>query len=63
LAPKRSISKDTTKSSTREAVESIPVNLPIFSDTQLFIEKDSNITWYKVNEVFSVNNFKEDLED
>jgi len=34
-----------------------------YVDTQLFIEKESNITWKKVNEAFSARSFKEDLED
>lgn len=52
MAPKRSSSKYTTGSSTGEAVESIPVNLLVNSSTQLYVEKESYLTWKKVNEVF-----------
>ena len=63
MAPKRSNSKDTTERSTREEVKSSLVNFPINSDNQLFIEKESYITWQKVNEVFTSKSFKADLED
>jgi len=63
MAPKISTSKDTTKSSTSEAVESMLMNLLVYSYTQLFIEKESDITWKKVNEEFSVRSLKENLED
>jgi len=59
MAPKGTASKDTTKSNTREIVES----KPIYLDTQLFIEKESYVTWQKVNEIFSEKIFNGDLED
>lgn len=61
--PKRFVSKDTIESNIGEAVESTPMNFPIFSDIQLFIEKELDITWQKVNEVFLEKSFKADLED
>ena len=50
VAPKRYASKDTTKSNIREEVESMPMNLSVYLDTKIFIEKESNITSKKVNE-------------
>jgi len=63
MAPKGISSKDTIGRSTREIVESTTIYLPVYSDTQLFVEKESNITWQKVNEFFSTRTFKADLED
>lgn len=63
MAPKRFFQKDTTWSSIGKAIESNPVNFLIFSNTQLFIEKELDITWQKVNEVLSLKSFKIDLED
>jgi len=40
MAPKRVASKATIKNSTGEAVEKTPVDLPVYVDTQLFIEKE-----------------------
>lgn len=40
----RSTSKDIAKSNTGEAVE-ITMNLLVFTITQLFIEKESDIIW------------------
>jgi len=44
MAPKGIASKDNTESSIREAVEQTPVNFPVYSDTQLYVEKDSYLT-------------------
>lgn len=41
----------------------MPMNLPVYADTQLLIEKESDMTWQKVNEAFSARSFKENLED
>lgn len=60
---KRFPSKDTTESNTREAIESTLVYLPVYLDIQLFVEKESDITWQKENEIFSARTFKVDLED
>ena len=38
------------------------MNLPIYADTQLFIEKNMNITWQEIKDIFA-GNFKDDLED
>lgn len=60
---KRSTSKETTESNTDEVVGSTPVTIPILSDTQLFIEKDSNITCHMVKDAFTPMELKADLED
>lgn len=38
------------------------MNLPIYADTKLAIEKDMKITWQEIKNIF-VGSFKEDLED
>lgn len=63
MEPKRVSSKDTTESSTAEAVKQTPVNLPLYSDTQLYVEKEFHLTGQKVIESFSEKDFKEDLEE
>lgn len=45
MESKRIDSKDTIESSTREVVESKKFYFPIYSDTQLFVEKESDLTW------------------
>lgn len=60
---KRSTSKDTTKRSTSEVIESILITKQIFWDTQLFIEKYSYITWHTVKDAFTTTNYKAYLED
>ena len=62
MAPKRSISKDTIENNVGEEVESTPVNFLVFTNTQFLIEKELDITWQKVNEVFSTKSFKAYLE-
>lgn len=59
----RSTSKETTNLNTDEVVESTLLIIPILSDTQLFIEKDLDITWDKVKDTFTTTNFKVDMED
>jgi len=63
MTPKRHISKDTIKSSTGEAVESTPIYLSFYLETQLFVERELDITWKKVNEILLVRTFKEDMEN
>ena len=63
MEPKRSASKETTKINIGEAVESTPMKFLVYSDTQLFIEKESDITWKEVNETFSARSFKPNLEE
>lgn len=63
MPPKRSSSKDTTERSISEAVESTPITLPFLSDTQLFMEKDSDVTWNTVKDAFSKTSYKVYLED
>ena len=43
-------------------VEYVPMKLPIYVDTQLFVEKDMKMTWPEIKDIFSYS-FKEDLED
>lgn len=45
MASKRDASKNTIERSTRDVVEHVSMNLPIYADTKFFIEKDMNITW------------------
>jgi len=49
MANKRFVSKDTTESTTREAIESTPVKFLVYSNTQLFMEKESDLTWKNFN--------------
>lgn len=62
MVSKRDTSKETTKRSTGEAVEQILVDLPVYVDTQLFIEKGTKLTWYQIKDTFG-EDFMEDLED
>ena len=59
MAPKRPASKVTTESKNWEVLESMPLKFLVYSYTQ----KESNITWQKVNEAFSARSLKVDLED
>lgn len=45
MEPKRFYLKETTRSSNREVVEKALVDLPVYADIQLFIEKESTLTW------------------
>ena len=45
MASKRDASKETTDSSTEEVVEKTLLDLPVYGDTQLFIEKGKTMTW------------------
>lgn len=62
MASKRVAKKDTVKSSTREPVEKVSVNLPFYADTQLFIKKGMKLTWQEIKDIFA-RDFKEDKED
>lgn len=62
MALKRAISKETTGSSNGEVVEKPPVEFPMYTNTQLFIEKGSSLTWKHVKDVFA-KEFEADLED
>lgn len=63
MEPKRDASKDTIEICTGEVVESTSVNFLVYSDTQLFVEKESDITWKKVNEAFSAKWFQAYVKD
>lgn len=43
-APKGAASKDTTERGIREVVELTPVNFLVYSNTQLYVEKESYLT-------------------
>jgi len=45
MVPKRVASRETIESSIEEVVEQVPVNFPIYVDTQLLIEKESMLPW------------------
>ncbi len=62
MVSKRDRSKDTIESSTGDVVEHVQMNLPIYANTQLFVEKDMKITWKEINDIFA-GTFKEYLED
>lgn len=63
MAPKRSSSKDTSESSTSKEVVRTLMKLQIFKDTQLFKEKEFDITWHKLYEALPARNFKSYLKD
>lgn len=62
MASKKVASKDTIESNTGDVVEYVSRKFSVYEETQLFIEKDMNITWQEIKNIF-VDNFKEDLED
>jgi len=39
------------------------VKFPVYLNTQLYVEKESDLTWQKVNEYFLAKDFAVDLED
>lgn len=53
MPPKRSTSKEKTKRIIDEVVENPPVTIPILYNTQLFIKKDSGITWHMLKDAFT----------
>jgi len=53
----------TTESNIEEALEQTPVDLLVYVETQLFIEKGSTLTWQQVNEALSTKSLEVDLED
>ena len=62
MASKRAGSKHTIESAIRDVVEQVSMSLPIYEDTKLFIEKEINIKWKDINDIFS-STFEENLED
>lgn len=62
MACKRVASKETTKRSTAEAVEQLLVDLLVYVDTQLFIDKGTTLTWQQIKDTFA-KDFKVDLDD
>ena len=48
MSLKRATTRETITSNIGEAIEQAPVNLPIYADTYLFIEKESTLTWKQV---------------
>lgn len=53
MSSKRVASKETTESSTVEEIEKTSVDLPVYADTQLFIEKGSSLTWQQIKDTFA----------
>lgn len=62
MESKRASWKETVESSIGEAVEQISFDLPVYINTQLFIEKGTKLTWQQIKDTF-VEDFKEYLED
>lgn len=62
MVSKRVGSKENIERSTGDMVEQVPINFPIYADTQLFVEKDMKITWEEIKDIFA-GTFNEDLED
>lgn len=62
ISSKKYASKDIVKRSTGDVVEQVSMNLPIYAETQPFIEKVMKITWQEIKDIFG-GNFKEYLED
>jgi len=62
MASKRVASKDNVKSSTSEAVDQMSVNLLVYAETQIFIEKGMKLTWQEIKDIFA-RDFKGYLED
>jgi len=52
MEPKRAASNYTTQIDTREEVEKMLMDLLVYVDTQLFVEKDSDLGWHKVKDSF-----------
>lgn len=50
MALKRVASKEISERSNREAVEKASVKFPICVEIQLFIKKDSTLTWHQVQQ-------------
>ena len=63
MAPKRSVSKDAIKSSTREEFESTSFYLPVYSDTQLFPSKEPNKIEFELKEEEPDSTEEKELED
>jgi len=63
MAPKRATLEKSTKSSTRDAIEKTLVDLTVYANTQLFIGKESTLTWQQVNEALLSKSHEVDLED
>lgn len=62
MASKSVASKETAESSTGEAFEQISVDLLVYADTPLFIEKGTKLTWQQIKDTFA-EDFKEDSDD
>lgn len=62
ISSKRKGSKDTIESATGDVVKQVSMSLPIYEDTKLFIDKELEIKWKDIKEIFSCM-FEENLED
>lgn len=62
MASKRTGSQNTIGMATGATTEQVSSGLPIYEDTQLYLDKDIKLKWQEVNETFACN-FREYLED
>jgi len=56
-------SKEDLESSTEEAVEVTNPTIPIYADTQCFIDKSTEVTWSGIKDTFMQKRFLENLEE
>lgn len=62
MASKRVGSKGTIESTSWDVVKQVYMNLPIYEDTKLFIDKEIKIKWQDINDIIS-DTFEENLEN
>ena len=62
MASKREGSKETIESTTGYVFEKVYMSFLIYEDTTLFIDKEINIKWKDVNDIF-LGIFEDNLED
>jgi len=63
MLPRKVASKELSKASTDEPIEVTNPNIPIYANTQCFIDKTTEVTWSKICNTFMQENFVEGLED
>lgn len=63
MTPNGVASTRTIERNIGETIEQTPIDSSIYADTQLFIEKESTLTWQQVNESLSAKSLEADLED
>lgn len=62
MASKGASSKDTARSTTRDAVEKVSMSLLIYKETKLLVDNNINFKWQDINDTFS-GIFGQYLED